>query len=81
MKVPDLQAGVYILRVRLDPIGESNVKILNITSSLLNSYYGISTYGGRVRISGKGFPAEGWANSLFSISTIHNSIDRDVTVV
>ena len=73
-EVPNLDAGFYTMRTRVDPNGESNTKILQIGSTLTTSSYDVSTEGGHVSIVGTGFPADDWPNSLFAIDRTSNGI-------
>lgn len=55
--VPALQAGIYEVRARLDPIGETNSFVINVRSTLSTSTYSISTQGGNVILAGQGLPS------------------------
>ena len=78
--VPSVQAGIYKVRTRIDPNGESNSAVLTIKSSLSSSTLSFSTKGGDLPIAGKGLPSE-WPSSLFSITMVSNSIAMEVEVV
>lgn len=54
--LPNVQAGIYWVRVRLDPIGETNSLLLNLSASLNSTAIDASTGGGAFILKGYGLP-------------------------
>lgn len=71
--MPSVQSGWYDVKVRIDPAGESNGYLLQVTTAITTRTPStISTSGARVTISGSGLP-NGWPNTLYSLRITHNS--------
>lgn len=78
--VPHIEAGMYAVRVRTDPLGESNSTNLNINLNINSvSVSGLSTFGGNIRILGSGFP-ETWPNQHYNRMSLRTS-GRNVPIV
>lgn len=77
--MPDLQAGFYEVRVRMDPIGETNSLSINVTTTITSSTSTGSVKGGKLTIIGKGLPSE-WPSKLFTIK-MTNTFYEDVKVL
>lgn len=55
--VPSAQAGIYEVRARLDPIGQTNSYVINIKSSFSTTSYTGSIKGGNLVLVGQGLPS------------------------
>lgn len=55
--MPALQAGFYEVKVRMDPIGETNSISINVTTTISSSTSNISVKGGKLTINGQGLPS------------------------
>lgn len=70
--VPNVESGSYNVKVRIDPIGETNGLLLTIQASITGvSPSSLSTNGGKVTISGRGLPSA-WPNSNFVLKIMSN---------
>ena len=66
--IPRVESGQYSIRVRLDPIGETQAKTLNIKNMLWDASPGsLSTNGGIVTLSGFGMP-EQWPHNKYRMT-------------
>lgn len=78
--IPNLQGGYYNVRVRLDPIGETNSLELNMQTSVAATALTGSVKGGRAIITGTGLPAA-WPSKMFSIKVLANTFYEDPVVL
>lgn len=70
--VPSVESGSYNVKIRIDPIGESNGYLLKVHAGLSSvSPSSISTFGGNVVLSGSGLPYS-WPNSNFILKVTQN---------
>ena len=63
---PNVESGIYSVRVRSDPVGESNSLIVTVSfkfNALTPTQYSIN--GGKVTLTGTGFP-ETWPNKHYN---------------
>lgn len=64
--LPALEAGIYAVRARVDPIGESNMSLLTVNMNINGVSAGsISIHGGNIKILGTGFPST-WPNDHYN---------------
>lgn len=78
--VPNVPAGAYLVRARLDPLGETNSLALNLKTFLTSSTLGGSTKGGAIFVNGFGLPSE-WPSRLWTLTVTVNSLPVSVTVL
>ena len=63
--VPAVESGTYNVRVRSDPIGETNGYTVKVNAQMTGASPGsVSVKGGRVTVSGRGLP-ERWPHPSF----------------
>jgi hypothetical protein len=71
--VPSVESGKYNVKVRIDPVGETNSYLLVITAQITaTNPPTISTNGAKVVISGTGLP-NGWPNANYELTIHHNA--------
>lgn len=64
--VPVVEAGIYGVKARVDPIGESNGFLLTINMNIAGvSTSSLSVNGGQIKIKGTGFPSS-WPNTYYN---------------
>lgn len=58
VSLPALESGVYAVRARTDPLGESNALMLTVNMNIVTPVVPstLSVNGGKVKITGSGFP-------------------------
>ena len=78
--VPLIQAGFYKIRVRLDPIGETNSLSIVVKSQFNPTSYSGSTEGGFISILGTGLP-NSWPAKLFTLSLKKNGLMIDPVII
>jgi hypothetical protein len=72
--VPSVESGQYDVKVRIDPIGETNSYLLVINAAITaKSPSTISVNGGRFVITGSGLP-NGWPNINFALTVTQNKV-------
>lgn len=71
--VPPIEAGLYAIRARTDPLGESNMTSLTISLNIDSvSVSGLSIFGGNIKILGSGFPSS-WPNKHYNRMSLRTS--------
>lgn len=78
--VPGVQAGYYTVRVRLDPVGDTNSLELTVKAAVSSTAISSSIKGGIVTINGQGLPTE-WPSKLFTLKLRTNSFYYTPTIV
>lgn len=72
--VPSVQSGEYNVKVRVDPVGQSNAYLLVVNGAIVTkSPAVISTAGGKYTISGSGLP-NGWPNANYALTLTQNKV-------
>ena len=72
--LPDVEAGFYDVKVRADPIGETNSYILVVYAQIIaKTPASISTQGGKFTITGTGLP-ETWPNPYWILTYSKNKV-------
>lgn len=78
--MPNIQAGVYAVRARVDPAGETNSLYLKVNASFTSASFGGSTQGPSMKLTGTGLPAS-WPPQLFTVVITLNSIPIKLDVL
>lgn len=78
--IPNVPSGSYLVRVRLDPVGETNSIALVLRASLNSTSLTGSTKGTSVILAGYGLPTQ-WPSNLYSLVLTQNSIPIAVKVM
>lgn len=79
--VPSVEAGFYDVKVRADPIGESNSYLLVINAQITaKSPASLSTQGGKFTITGTGLP-ETWPNPYWILTYSKNKLSAQYEVL
>lgn len=78
--MPNIQAGVYAVRARVDPIGETNSLFLKVNATFSTLSFGGSTQGPSLKFTGKGLPSS-WPPQLFTVVITLNSIPIKLDVL
>lgn len=78
--VPNIQAGVYAVRARVDPVGETNSLYLNVNASFTATSFGGSTQGPSLKFTGTGLPSS-WPPQFFTVVITLDSIPINLNVL
>lgn len=78
--VPNIEAGAYLVRVRLDPVGETNSLPLTITSVISTNSITGSVNGGSIVLQGFGFPTA-WPAQLWTLLMTISNVPVPINII